>query len=48
MSNNTFNASVYSLRLFIPYGDPDGLCITDQPDWFGVGVAFPISLASNR
>lgn len=48
MSQPQSNASAYSVRLFMPHGDPDGLRIIDQPNWSGVGVAFPISLASNR
>jgi hypothetical protein len=41
MSQPQFNASAYSVRLFMPHGDPDGLRIIDQPNWSGVGVAFP-------
>jgi len=40
-SSATFDASAYSVRLFMPHGDPDGLRIIDQPNWSGVGVAFP-------
>lgn len=36
-----FNEHAYSVRLFIPHGDPDGLRIIDQPNWSGVAVAFP-------
>lgn len=36
-----FNASAYSVRLFMPHGDPDGLRIIDQPNWSGTGIAFP-------
>ena len=39
--SNTFNSAAYSVRLFMPHGDPDGLRIIDQPNWSGVGVAFP-------
>lgn len=41
MTSVQFNASAYSVRLFMPHGDPDGLRIIDQPNWSGVGVAFP-------
>jgi hypothetical protein len=41
MSQPEFSASAYSVRLFMPHGDPDGLRIIDQPNWSGVGVAFP-------
>ena len=36
-----FNERAYSVRLFMPHGDPDGLRIIDQPNWSGVAVAFP-------
>jgi hypothetical protein len=39
--SSTFTTSAYSVRLFMPHGDPDGLRIIDQPNWSGVGVAFP-------
>jgi hypothetical protein len=38
---SSFNQAAYSVRLFMPHGDPDGLRIIDQPNWSGVGVAFP-------
>jgi hypothetical protein len=38
---NSFTSTAYSVRLFMPHGDPDGLRIIDQPNWSGVGVAFP-------
>ena len=38
---SNFNTSAYSVRLFMPHGDPDGLRLIDQPNWSGVGVAFP-------
>jgi hypothetical protein len=41
MMASQFNSSAYSVRLFMPHGDPDGLRIIDQPNWSGVGVAFP-------
>lgn len=41
MTSPHFNSSAYSVRLFMPHGDPDGLRIIDQPNWSGVGVAFP-------
>lgn len=41
MSTPQFTTSAYSVRLFMPHGDPDGLRIIDQPNWSGVGVAFP-------
>lgn len=41
MSSSFYNSAAYSVRLFMPHGDPDGLRIIDQPNWSGVGVAFP-------
>ena len=41
MSHSQFTTSAYTVRLFMPHGDPDGLRIIDQPNWSGVGVAFP-------
>ncbi|MDB6170826.1 MAG: putative domain nuclease [Chthoniobacteraceae bacterium] len=38
-----FNENAYTVRLFLPHGDPDGLRVIDQPNWSGVGVAFPRS-----
>jgi hypothetical protein len=40
-SADIFSSTAYSVRLFMPHGDPDGLRIIDQPNWSGVGVAFP-------
>jgi Domain of unknown function (DUF4357) len=41
MKQPSFNNNAYSVRLFMPYGDPDGLRIIDQPNWSGIGIAFP-------
>lgn len=38
-----FNEHAYTVRLFMPHGDPDGLRVIDQPNWSGIGVAFPRS-----
>jgi hypothetical protein len=38
---NLFNQDAYTVRIFMPFGDPDGLRIIDQPNWAGIGVAFP-------
>lgn len=31
----------YTIRIFVPEGDPEGLRIIDRMNWTGVGVAFP-------
>lgn len=41
MNPSRFNENAYSVRLFMPHGDPDGLRVIDQPNWSGVGIAFP-------
>gem|GEM_PF-6406529 len=33
------NKLAYTVRLFMPHGDTDGLRVIDQPNWSGVGVA---------
>lgn len=30
----------FSIRLFVPNGDPDGLRLVDKSNWTGVGVVF--------
>ena len=34
----------YTIRVFVPDGDPDGVKIVDLLNWTGVGVAFPRTL----
>jgi len=34
-------ADPYTIRIFVPYGDPEGLRIIDRMNWTGLGVAFP-------
>ena len=36
-----FTEAAYTVRLFMPDGDPDGLRVIDQPNWSGIGIAFP-------
>jgi len=31
----------YTIRIFVPEGDPEGVRIIDRMNWTGVGVAFP-------
>ncbi len=37
-------AKGFSVRIFIPSREPEGLRIVDKPDWAGQGLAFPRSL----
>ncbi len=34
-------ATPYTIRIFVPEGDPDGLRIIDRMNWTGVGFVFP-------
>ncbi|ACM21207.1 GIY-YIG domain nuclease, putative [Geotalea daltonii FRC-32] len=34
----------FSIKIFLPYGQPDGLRIVDKSNWTGRGVVFPRSL----
>lgn len=34
-------AEPYTIRIFVPDGDPEGLRIVDKMNWTGVGIAFP-------
>ena len=33
----------YSVRIFLPTGDPEGLRIIEKSNWSGVGLTFPRS-----
>lgn len=41
MPSQRFTETAYSVRLFMPHGDPDGLRVIDLPSWSGLGIAFP-------
>lgn len=34
-------AEPFTIRIFVPNGDPDGVRIIDRMNWTGVGIAFP-------
>jgi hypothetical protein len=34
-------ADPYTIRIFVPYGNPEGLRIIDRMNWTGLGIAFP-------
>lgn len=34
----------FSVRIFVPSGDPDGVKIVEKSNWTGQGVVFPRSL----
>ena len=31
----------FTIRIFVPDGDPDGVRIIDKMNWTGIGIAFP-------
>jgi hypothetical protein len=31
----------YTIRIFVPDGDPEGVRIIDRMNWTGKGIAFP-------
>lgn len=33
----------YTIRIFVPDGDPEGVRIIDRMNWTGVGITFPRS-----
>ena len=35
-----FQQRPFSIRVFVPTGDPDGLHIVEKSNWPGVGVVF--------
>lgn len=41
MPASRYTETAYSVRLFMPHGDPDGLRVIDLPSWSGLGIAFP-------
>ena len=34
-------SSPYTIRIFVPEGDPNGLRIIENMNWTGTGVTFP-------
>ncbi len=34
-------ADPYTIRIFVPDGNPEGLRIIDRMNWTGLGIAFP-------
>ena len=40
-------AEPFTIRIFLPDGDPEGLRIVDRMNWTGCGVAFPREIWSN-
>ncbi|MFG1480828.1 GIY-YIG nuclease family protein [Xanthobacter sp. V4C-4] len=34
-------ATPFTIRIFVPDGDPEGLRIIDRMNWTGLGIAFP-------
>ena len=40
---NTDHARPFSIRVFVPGGNPDGLRVIEESNWTGLGVVFPRS-----
>ncbi|MSQ41021.1 MAG: GIY-YIG nuclease family protein, partial [Dehalococcoidia bacterium] len=34
-------ADPFTIRIFVPDGDPEGVRLIDRMNWTGIGVAFP-------
>jgi hypothetical protein len=34
-------ADPFTIRIFVPGGDPEGLRIIDRMNWTGLGIIFP-------
>jgi hypothetical protein len=34
-------ADPFTIRIFVPDGDPEGVRIIDRLNWTGLGIAFP-------
>jgi hypothetical protein len=34
-------AAPFTLRIFVPDGDPEGVRIIDRMNWTGLGIVFP-------
>ena len=34
-------AEPFTIKIFVPDGDPEGVRIIDRMNWTGVGIAFP-------
>ncbi len=37
----------FSVRIFVPSGEPEGLRVVEKSNWTGQGIVFPRSLFSN-
>lgn len=35
----------FSIKIFLPNGQPDGLRIVDKSNWTGRGIVFPLPLS---
>jgi hypothetical protein len=38
----------YTIRIFVPDGDPESVKIVERLNWTGIGVAFPRGRRSER
>ena len=41
--NNPYHGDPFTIRIFVPDGDPEGVRIIDRMNWTGLGIAFPRS-----
>src|SRR5438105_7009691 len=41
--NNPYHGDPFTIRIFVPDGDPEGVRIVDRMNWTGKGIAFPRS-----
>lgn len=43
MNNNPYHGDPFTIRIFVPDGDPEGVRIIDRMNWTGLGIVFPRS-----
>jgi len=41
--NNPYHGDPFTIRIFVPDGDPEGVRIIDRMNWTGLGIVFPRS-----
>src|SRR5271170_7996757 len=46
-SGSSIMTEPFTIRVYVPDGDPDGVRIVDRLNWTGVGVVFPRELWQN-
>jgi hypothetical protein len=38
----------FTIRIYLPDGDPEGVQVIDRMNWTGIGVFFPVFHGSNK